>query len=92
MSRKTTGADLVLEPREAMRRLRRFEASTRYLAAAFPMLRRKHANEWVAILDGELRATANTLDEINERIRILALPRPETLVHYVDDGHRILVV
>ena len=88
----TATIDLIGDPKEIARSLKRFGTSTNFVASHYAELRKQYPNTWVAVLDGDVKATARTVPTLLKRIGALGLPRTETLIHFLDAEQRILIL
>jgi hypothetical protein len=85
-------ADLIGDPSEIVESLRRFEKSTMYVESNYKRLLRRYPDTWIAVLDGEVRATARSVPALLRTIDAQGIPRAETYIDYLDTNPPILIV
>ena len=80
------------DPTEVIRELREFSRSARGLDKQLPDLLDRYPEQWVAVLDGEVRAHGYTFDEVMQKIDQEGLPRRRTLVRFIEKDHRTMIL
>jgi hypothetical protein len=76
---------------EIQKKFREFSASTHYLSKAARM-RGTYDNKWIAIYNGQVKAVADTLDELTDKVEKLDIPSGETLMRYVGEQEMTLIL
>jgi hypothetical protein len=85
-------SDLIGDPRQIAESMRRFEKSTSYVHANYRRLLRKYPDTWIAVLDGQVRATATSVPALLRKMDKQGLPRAETHLEFLDSNPPILIV
>ena len=85
-------ADLIGDPREIEESLLRFEKSAMYVESNYKRLLRRYPDTWIAVLDGKVRATAESAPALLRKIDELGMPRAETHRRFLDTNPPIFVV
>ena len=70
--------------------LRAFSETAKLLSQ--PELYERYKGEWVALYDRRVRAHGASLDNIFQQIDEQGLPRRNTLIRFIDDGTKTLVL
>ena len=79
-------------PKEVDRQLRTFSRAARVLSSDHPRLIEEHANEWVGIFDGKVRATAKSFDAVVSELKEKGFPPNESIIRYIDVSGRKLIL
>jgi hypothetical protein len=90
--RKQVAAKLGATPEQIDRQLRVFSRSTKLLASNYSRFLDDNPNEWIAIYDGKLRATAKSHDALLSKLKKQGLPANETLVRFIDASGQKLIL
>lgn len=72
--------------------LDRFDRSGRAFSAAWPRLIKEYANQWVAVLDGDVVASADSREAVIEAVVEQGLPRSKLFVRYMSEKPRTLIL
>lgn len=89
--RKMKSAPSQKELAEIRKKFRAFSASTHFLTKAARM-RGTYDDKWIAIHNGQVKAVADTLDELTEKVEKLHIPSGETLMRYVGKQEMTLIL
>ena len=80
------------DPADVARELKAFCQSARSLDRQLPDLVDRYPNQWVAVLDGKVRAHGRTLQDVIKKIDQKGLPREQTIVRFIDKGERVMIL
>lgn len=80
------------DPKRVDEELRRFQKATQVLSAGYPRLIDEYPSQWVAVYDGKVRAHAATFQLLMTLVDEKKLPRSHTIVRYVGETQRTLIV
>lgn len=69
-----------------------FTRSADWLSSQHDRLVNEHSQQWVAVYDGELRCSANTLDDLIAAIEAAGLPRGEVVIGHIEAAPLPLIV
>ena len=53
---------------------------------------RRYPRKWIAVLDGEVSLTANSLDVLVRKAERARLPRGEFLIEYMDPNPQVRIL
>ena len=84
--------EMVGNPEEVYRDLQSFRRSTQLLSSEHARLIDQYQKKWVAIYDGQVVASADTLSELLASTDALRLPRQSIVARYIDRDQRTLVL
>ena len=84
--------DVLGPPDEVMRELERFGEDTRVLSTRQPALIERFAKRWIAILDGTVVASADTLSTLLADTDHRGLPRRRLIVRFIDRTPRTMIL
>ena len=79
-------------PAEVVRELKAFSRSARSLSNQYPQLVDRYPNQWVAVLDGKVRAHGRTFHEVMKKVDQEGLPREHAVVRFIDKGERVMIL
>lgn len=79
-------------PKKIAEGLRRYRKSALVLSKQRPRMIKEHPQEWVALFDGEVRATDKSFNNLMGKIDSQGIPRGETLVRFIDRSERIMIL
>lgn len=80
------------DPADVVRELKAFRRSARSLDKQLPDLVNRYPEQWVAVLDGKVRAHGQTFDEVMTKIDQEGLPREHTIVRFIDNGDLTMIL
>ena len=80
------------DPADIARELKEFSRSTRSLDKQLPDLVDRYPDQWVAVLDGKVRAHGRTFEEVMQKIDQEGLPRKRTLVRFLERDPRAMIL
>lgn len=80
------------EPQKIAEGLRRFRKSAMVLSKQRPRMIQEHPQEWVALFDGEVRASNKSFENLMGEIDRQEIPRGEVLVRFIDSSERIMIL
>jgi hypothetical protein len=72
--------------------LRQFTKSAQSSSADWPLLVERYANQWIAIYGGTVRAHEDTLDALLRVLDEQRRPLGQTLIRFVEDTPRTLIL
>lgn len=81
-----------VDPVEVGEDLDRFNRTVRVLSTEHPRLLEKYPLLWVALYDGEVRATGSTLQSVLAEVGRQELPREHVLVRFIERNPRTLIL
>ncbi len=79
-------------PREVDRQLQSFRKTVGVLSSDHPRLIDRYSNQWVAVYEGEVKASGNTLHAVVRKVEKQGLPRENTVVRFIDRSQRTLIL
>lgn len=80
------------DPAEISRGLRLFGRSTRALDRQYSKFVELYAGQWVALYDGKLRAHGPAFEDVLQKLDQEGVPREHTLVRFIDNDDRIMIL
>jgi hypothetical protein len=80
------------DPADVDRELRKFRQSARSLSSRYGQLAGKYAGQWVAAFDGKVRARGQSFQEVIEKIDQEGLPKEHTIVRFIDNDDRTMIL
>lgn len=80
------------DPRKIADELKRYRKSALMLSRQRPRMIEKFPQKWIALFDGEVKATDKSFDKLMEKIDEQKLPRGEILVRFIDNTQRTLIL
>jgi hypothetical protein len=80
------------DPADIVRELQEFDRSARSLDKQLPDLVDRYPDQWVAVLDGKVRAHGRNFDEVMQKIDQEGLPRKRTLVRFLEKDPRAMIL
>ncbi len=81
---------IIGDPKQAVKELAEFSETAKLLSRAD--ICNQYRGQWVALYESSVRAHAETLEDILRQVDEQGLPRGQTLVHFIDDGTRTLIL
>ena len=72
--------------------LRQFTSRVRVFDAQRVQLTKKYPNKWIAMYNGEVDATADSLENLLKEMDRLGIPREESIVKFMDTERRTLIL
>jgi hypothetical protein len=84
--------ELIGDPAKATRSLDQFDRDAVALSRKYPSLLRLYARQWIAFYKGRVRARADSLEALMDKVDGLGLPRGEIHVRYMSTEEPILVL
>ena len=72
--------------------LRQFTSRVRAFDAQRVQLTKKYPNKWIAMYNGEVAATADSLENLLKEMDRLGIPREESIVKFMDTERRTLIL
>lgn len=82
--------EIIGDPKEALEESRQFSETAQLLSQS--EIYERYKGEWVALYDRDVRAHSKTLKGILKQVDVQGLPRGQTLIHFIDDGTRTLIL
>lgn len=79
-------------PQKIAEGLQRYRKSALVLSKQRPRMIKDHPQEWVALFDGEVRASDKSFDKLMGEIDKQGIPRGEVLVRFIDRSERIMIL
>ena len=79
-------------PQKIVEGLQRYRKSALVLSKQRPRMIKDHPQEWVALFDGEVRASDKSFDKLMGEIDKQGIPRGEVLVRFIDRSERIKIL
>lgn len=93
MSRKVQEVlRLVGDPVQVDRSLQSFCKAASVLSSDHPRLIDKYPKQWVAVYNGEVKATATTFNALLAQVDRVHLPRDETIIRFIDRNQRTMIL
>ena len=92
VAKKTLASHLGATPQQMDRELRTFSRAAKVLSSDHPRLIDQHPNQWVALYDGKIRASAKSFRAVVAKLKKQGLPPNETMIRYVDTSGRKLIL
>jgi hypothetical protein len=80
------------DPAEVVSELQQFGKTTRSLTRRYGQLADKYAGQWVAAFDGKVRAHGRTFEDVLEKVDQEGLPREHTVVRFIDNDDRTMIL
>jgi hypothetical protein len=80
------------DPADIVRELQEFGRSTRSLSNQYPDLVDRYPGQWVALHNGKVRAHGRTFQDVMQKIDQEGLPRARTVVRFIDQDDRIMIL
>jgi hypothetical protein len=80
------------DPKQTVADLRAFKKDTELLASRRDALLKSYPKKWIAVYDGEVRASARSLDDLVIKVNTLKLPRNRVVVRYIDRNVRRMIL
>ena len=77
-------------PQQIINDLREFSETAQLLSSREVCDRYK--GQWVALYARDVRAHGASLDAVLEQVDGQGLPREHTLIHFIEDGSRVLIL
>ena len=84
--------ELIGDPAEVDRKLASYRRAAAVLSSEHARLVEKYPRQWVAFYDGDVRASARTLDELLAKVDEARLPRQEVLIRFIDRNERTMIL
>jgi len=84
--------DLIGDPRELDRDVQAFRRSAERFSSDRRRLIEAYPKQWVAVVDGEIRATGDTLPAVLDELDRKGYPRSRALVRFVEKNHRKFIL
>jgi len=91
-SKKRLASQLEVTPKQVRRELRAFSRSARLLSSHHPRLINEHPNEWVAVYDGKVQATAKSFNALIAKLNKQSVPPNESIIRYMDTSGQKLIL
>ena len=85
-------ARMIGDPKALNRELSEFRRTTRLLSADRPRLIDKYHKKWVALSNGEVKASGDTLDEVLAELDNHGVSRRGLIVRYIDRELRTMIL
>lgn len=79
-------------PSGMARSLSAFQQSARVLSNNFPRLIDDYPDQWVAVTDGAVMASGDTLEQVLARIDDRNIPRADVIVRFIERTQRTLIL
>jgi hypothetical protein len=92
LSAKKKAEYLGASPKKLHRDLRAFSRTGEFFASNERRLLKKYPEQWVALYDGKVRASAKSLDEVISQLEQQDVPPNESLIWYMDTSGRKLIL
>jgi hypothetical protein len=92
LAKKNLASYLRATPKQMDRELRAFSRAARVLSSDHPRLIDKHPKEWVAIYDGNVRATGKSFSALVSQLKKKGLSPSDTIIRYIDTSGRKLIL
>jgi hypothetical protein len=84
--------EMVGNPEEVYRDLQSFRRSTQLLSSEHPRLIDQYQKKWVAIYDGQVVGSADTLPDLLASTDARHLPRQSIVARYIDRDQRTMIL
>ena len=84
--------DQLGDPADVVRELKAFRRAVRDLDNQHPHLVDCYPEQWVAVLDGKVRAHGPTFSEVMKKIDQEGLPKERTIVRFIDKVERAIIL
>lgn len=84
--------DVLGQPEDVMRELERFSDDARVLSTRQSALIERYARRWIAILDGAVVASADSLQGVLAAADGRGLPRRRLVVRFIDRAQRTMIL
>jgi Family of unknown function (DUF5678) len=92
LSAKKKAEYLGVSPKKIARDLRAFSRTGQFLSSNERRLLKKYPEQWVGLYDGEVRASAKSIDEVISKLEKQELPLSESIIWYMDTSGRKLIL
>jgi Family of unknown function (DUF5678) len=79
-------------PKNIARDLRAFARTGEFLSSNERRLLKKYPEQWVALYDGKVRASAKSLNEVISKLEQQKLPPNKSIIWYMDTSGRKLIL
>ncbi|MBI1884727.1 MAG: hypothetical protein HYS09_00125 [Chloroflexi bacterium] len=83
---------LVGDPVQVDRSLRAFRKAASVLSSDHPRLIDKYPKQWVAVYNGDVKASATTFSALLAQVDQARLPRAETIIRFIDRNQRTMIL
>ena len=84
--------EIIGDPQRLEADLQKFHNAGKLLSSLRMELLNKYPNQWVGLYEGEICADAPTLEHLLAKLDELRIPRKETVVRYVDQIQRRMIL
>lgn len=91
-SRKKAIRDVIGDPRKIDEELVQFRRAAQRFSSDQPRFIEKYPNQWVAVFDGKVEASAKTHDDLLRAIDEKKLPRNRVMTRYIEDRQRTFIL
>ena len=88
LSAKKKAEFLAVAPKKLARDLRAFSRTARVFLSNERRLLKKYPQQWIALYDGKVRASAKSLDQVISKLDRLGVPANEAIIWYMDTSGR----
>jgi hypothetical protein len=92
LAKSKLAARLGASPKQIDRELRAFSRAARVLSSRRPRLIEAHPNEWVALYEGEIAATAKTFRGLVSKLKKKGVSPNDAVVRYIDTSGRKMIL
>jgi len=75
-------------PKNVARDLRAFSRTGQFLSSNERRLLKKYPDQWVALYDGKVRASAESFDEVISKLEQQQVPPNQSIIWYMDTSGR----
>jgi len=79
-------------PKNVARDLRAFSRTGQFLSSNERRLLKKYPDQWVALYDGKVRASAESFDEVISKLEQQQVPPNQSIIWYMDTSGRKLIL
>lgn len=77
---------------QASKDLNAYAIDARLLSSNSQRLIAKYPNQWIAVYQGDVRATADTLEALLDELKKRSIPADKAIVRYIEDNPRIMIL
>ena len=84
--------ELVGDPRQFYREMESFRESAAVLSSGEARLIEQYPDQWVAVHAGEVRANADSLEAVLQRLDSLGVPRSGTIVRLIETNPPTMIL
>lgn len=92
VTKKQSIKQLIGEPKTVSKELQNFRRSARLLSSHQTRLIELYPKQWIAVLDGKVRANARTFHSLMRQIDKRQVPRIRVFVRFIDKNQRSLIL